>query len=104
MEGRTIEGQGFRRLTEKLIRFGTFNIRNGQNGGLELALFYMEQGQVDCGAFQETNPTKVVYAQESGGFLVVAMEAPSAHRDGVRIFTARRSTLLLKRSTFTART
>ena len=64
----TSEGQEFRRLKEKLIRFGTFNIRNSQNGGLELALFYMEQGQVDCGAFRETNPTKVVYAQELGGF------------------------------------
>ena len=44
-----------------MIRFGTFNIQNGQNGGLELVLHGMSQGQVDCGVLQETNLTKGVY-------------------------------------------
>ena len=85
-EGRTREGGGVRRETEKIIRFGTFNIRNGQNAGLELALFGMAQGQVDCGVFQVMKLTKGVYTQKSSGFWVMATEAPSAHRGGVAIF------------------
>ena len=65
MEGSNREVQGFRRLVEKLIRFGTFNIRNGWNRGLELALCGVEQRRVDCGVFQEANLTKGVYVQES---------------------------------------
>ena len=38
MEGRTREGQGVRHGTDKMIRLGTFNIRNGQNGVMESAL------------------------------------------------------------------
>ena len=60
-EGRTREGQGIRQETDKMIRFDTFNIRNGKNAGLELALFGMAQGQVDCGVFQEAKIKKVVY-------------------------------------------
>ena len=51
MEGCNREGRGVKRETDKLIRFGTFNIRNSQNRGLELALNAMDQGQVDCGVF-----------------------------------------------------
>ena len=36
-----------------LIRFGTYNIRNGRNGGLELALRGMSQANMDLGIFQE---------------------------------------------------
>ena len=52
--GRTREGWGVRRGTDKMIRFVTFNIRNGRNGGLELALCWMDQVRVDCGVTQET--------------------------------------------------
>ena len=38
-----------------MVRFGTFNIQNGHNGGMELALRGMEQGQVNFGVLQETN-------------------------------------------------
>ena len=90
-EGNTREGRWGIWATEKLIRFGTFNIRNDQNGGLELALRIMEQGQVDCGVFQETNLTKRVYARE------LPRQALTA--EVLRFFTARQSTLMLKKST-----
>ena len=35
------------------IRFGTYNICNGRNGGLELALRGMTQANIDLGIFQE---------------------------------------------------
>ena len=68
-----------------MIRFVTFNIRNGQNGGLELALHRMVQVRVDCGFLQEKNLTKVVYTQEFSGFGVMLTEATSNHRGGVAI-------------------
>ena len=86
MEGRTREGRGVRCGTEKMIRFGTFNIQNGQNGGLELVLHGMSQGQVDCGVLQETKLTKGVNMQESSGFWVMGTESLSAHHGGVEIF------------------
>ena len=39
------------------ICFGTYNIRNGQNGCLELALRWTKQSNVDMGVFQETKLT-----------------------------------------------
>ena len=69
-----------------MIRFGTFNIRNGQNRGLESSLHRMVQGRVGCGFFQETNIKKGVYTREDSGFRVMATEAPSAHCGGVAIF------------------
>ena len=35
------------------IRFGTYNINNGRNGGLESALRRMSQTNMDLGIFQE---------------------------------------------------
>ena len=34
------------------IKFGTYNIRNGRSGGLELALRGMAQANIDLGIFQ----------------------------------------------------
>ena len=34
---------------EEPIKFGTYNIRNGRNGGLEAALRGMEQANLDMG-------------------------------------------------------
>ena len=78
-----------------------FNIRNGQNGGLELSLRGMEQGQVDCGFFQETKLTKLFYTREASGFWVTATKAPSDHHGGFVIFYR---TLLSKSSASTAQT
>ena len=86
MGGRTREGQGVRRWTEKMVRFGTFNIRNGRNGGLESALRGLAQGRVDCGILQETKITNRFYTRESSGFWVMAMAALSAYCGGVAIF------------------
>ena len=33
------------------IKFGTYNIRNGRNGGLESALRGMAQANIDLGVF-----------------------------------------------------
>ena len=49
---------GTRRSTERHtgegvpIRFGTYNIRNGRNGGMESALRGMAQANMDLGIFQ----------------------------------------------------
>ena len=36
-----------------MIRFGTYNVRNGRNGGLELTLREMYHANMDLGIFQE---------------------------------------------------
>ena len=59
------------------IRFGTYNIRNGSNGGLESALRGMSQANIDLGIFQETKCTDGIYTRESAGYRVVATDAPS---------------------------
>ena len=62
---------------EVLIRFGTYNIRNGRNGGLELALQGLSQANMDLGIFQETKCTDGIYTCESARYCVVATDAPS---------------------------
>ena len=86
MEGRTREGRGDRRETEKVVIFGTYNIRSGRNGGLESALHGLVQGQVDCGMLQETKITDIVYTWASSGFWVTATAALSAHCGGIAVF------------------
>ena len=46
------------------IKFGTYNIKNGRNGGLELALQGMAQANIDLGVFQETKCTDGIYTRE----------------------------------------
>ena len=71
---------------EKMIRFGTFNIWNSQNRGLELALFTMAQVRVYYGVFQEKKLTKAVHMREASVFQVISTEVPSTHRGSVAIF------------------
>ena len=68
------------------IKFGTYNIRNGRNGGLESALRGMAQANIDLGVFQETKCTDGVYTRASAGYGVIATDAPSRHRGGVALF------------------
>ena len=68
------------------IRFGTYNICNGRNGGLEAALRGMSQANMDLGILQETKLTDGIYTRGSAGYSVVATDAPSRHRGGVAIF------------------
>ena len=69
-----------------LFRFGTYNIRNGQNGGLKSALRGMPQANMDLGEFQESKLTKRIYTRESSGYKVVATEATSAYSGSIAIF------------------
>ena len=46
------------------IRFGTYNIRIGRNGGMESALRGMAQANMDLGIFQETKCTDGIYTCE----------------------------------------
>ena len=59
------------------IRFGPYNIRNGRNGGLDLALRGMSQANMDLGIFQETKLTDGIYTRWSAGYIVVATDAKS---------------------------
>ena len=69
-----------------LIRFGTYNIRNGRTGGLESALQGMTQANMDLGIFQETKCTEGIYTRASAGYSVVATDAPSRNRGKVAVF------------------
>ena len=68
------------------IRFGTYNICNGRNSGLEAALRGMSPAKMDLGILQETKLTDEIYTRRSAGYSVVATDAPSRHRGGVAIF------------------
>ena len=68
------------------IRFGTYNIRNRRNGGMDSALRGLAQANMDLGIFQETKCMDGIYTCESAGYSVVATDAPSRHRDGVAVF------------------
>ena len=68
------------------IRFGTYNIRNGRNGGLESALWGMAQANMDLGIFQETECTDGIYTRDSDGYSAISTDAPSRHRGGVAVF------------------
>ena len=68
------------------IKFGTYNIRNGRNGGLEAALQGMAQANIDLGVFQETKCTDGVYTRTSAGYRVVATGSPIRHRGGIALF------------------
>ena len=50
---------------EVSIIFGTYNIRNGRNRLLELALRGMSQANIDLSIFQETKCTEGIYTRES---------------------------------------
>ena len=68
------------------IRFGTYTIWNGRNGGLELALRGISQANMELGIFQETKVTYGIYTCGSAGYSVVATDAPSQHRGRVAVF------------------
>ena len=69
-----------------LIRFGTYTIHNGRNGGLEAALRGVSQANMDLGILQETKLTDGIYTRGSSGYSIVVTNAPSRHRGGVAIF------------------
>ena len=82
----SLKSTGCSTKEEVPIRFGTYNIRNRRNGGLESALQGMFQANMNLGIFQETKCTDVIYTRESAGYRVVATDAPSQNRGGVALF------------------
>ena len=72
--------------TTCLIRFGTYNIRNGRNGGLEYDLRGMSQANMYLGVFQENKLINRIYTRDSIGYKVVDTEAPSAQSSNVAVF------------------
>ena len=68
------------------IRFGTYNIRNGRNGGLESKLRGVYQANMDLSIFQEKKVTDGIYARGSAGYSVVTTDAPSRYRGRVAVF------------------
>ena len=60
--GSTGGGRGGRQGAVRLIRFETYNIRNGWNRGLEYALRGMYQANMDLGVFHETKVTNGIHA------------------------------------------
>ena len=59
------------------ISFGSYNIRNSRNGGVESALQDMSQSNLSLGVFQETKIMYGVYTRGSVGYSVVAIDTPS---------------------------
>ena len=68
------------------IRFGTYNICNGRNRGLESSFRGMSQVNMDLGIIQETKVTDGIYTCGSAGYSVVRTDAPSRRRGGVAVF------------------
>ena len=85
-----IEVRGKKLIKEKettaSIRFGSYNICNGCNGGLELALHRIVQVNMDMGVFHKTNSMGVICMQKPSGYHVLAYNAPSKHQGGVLVF------------------
>ena len=68
------------------IRFSTYYVRKGRNGGLESALGGIYQANMDLGIFQETKVTDRISTCGSAGYSVVLTDAPIRHRSGVVVF------------------
>ena len=68
------------------IRFGTYNIRNGRNGGLESELLGIIQANMDLGIFHETKVTDGIYFRRLAGYSVVTTDTPIQNHGGVAVF------------------
>ena len=79
-------GWGIRQEAVHLIHFGTYNIKNGRNEGLESALRGVSQSNIGLRVFQETKVTEGIYMWEYSRYMVVESEAPSTHSRGIAMF------------------
>ena len=52
---------------ETVIRFGTYNIRNGRNRGLNSVLWGVYQANLNMGVFQDTKVTDWIHMQVLDG-------------------------------------
>ena len=65
-----------------VIRFGTYNIWIGRNGGITSSLRGMAQSNLYLVLFQETKITNRVHKRKSAGYRVLAPDAPNRYRRG----------------------
>jgi hypothetical protein len=63
-----------------------FNIRSGQNGGLESTLRAMAAMDIDFGMLVETKITGGIYTRFLSGYNVFASNAVSVRQGGVALF------------------
>jgi hypothetical protein len=63
-----------------------YNIRSGQNGGLESALKAMAEMGVDFGILVETKITEGIYTQFLSGYNVFASNAINVRQGGIALF------------------
>ena len=71
---------------ELMICFGTYNIRNGRNGGLKLDMRGMDQENINLGVFQYTKFTDGVHTRMLTGYRVFATNDLIRHIGGVAVF------------------
>ena len=71
---------------QKLIRLGSYNIRNGRNGGMDSALRGTDQANMDLGALQETNVMEGAYTHGSYVYSVIEIDTQSRNHSGVAVF------------------
>jgi len=68
------------------IIFATYNIRNGRNSRLEMALRAAREMSLDFGLLTEAKMTDGIYTRSCEGYAVVATDATSPHQGGVALF------------------
>ena len=71
---------------ESVIRFGTYNISNRRNEGLELALRGMDQANIRLGVFQETKFMDEVHTCASTGYRFFATNVLIGNSGEVALF------------------
>ena len=77
--------EGFRQDKRDPIIFGSYNIRNGQNGGLESALLEMDQANIELEVFQEMKLMGGVHTPESARYCIIASDTLIQHQGGVAL-------------------
>ena len=78
------EGGGDKKY--EIVRFRIYNIQNGRNGCLELALCGMNRANFDLYILQETNITDRVYVRKSVVYCAIELDASIRHCTGVAHF------------------
>ena len=67
------------------ICFGSYNIRNGRNGGIELALLAMAQENMDLGVLYEMKIIGRFYTCFLSDYNMLVLETPSNHQRGIAL-------------------
>ena len=67
------------------ICFGSYNIRNGSNGGIDLALLAMAQENMDLGVLYEMKIIGRFYTCFLSDYNMLVLETPSNHQRGIAL-------------------